>query len=41
MAIVLERASHSVNRMFSLLGLFVALVFSHLGFEGRSLVLIA
>ena len=35
-----ERAVHSVNRMFSLLCLFVALVVSHFGFEGWTLVLI-
>ena len=35
-----ERAAHSVNHMFSLLCLFVALVVSHFGFEGRTLVLI-
>ena len=33
--------AHSVNRMFSLLCLFVALVVSHLGFGDRTLVLIA
>ena len=41
MATVWEKSAHSVNRMFSLLCLFVALVVSHLGFEGRTLVLIA
>ena len=40
MATFLERAAHSGNSMFSLLCLFVALVVSHLGFEGRALVLI-
>ena len=40
MATFLERAAHSVNRMFSLLCL-VALVVSYFGFEGRTLVLIA
>ena len=40
MATFWERAAHSVNRMFSLLCLFVALVVSHFGFEGRNLVLI-
>ena len=33
--------AQSVNRMFSLLFLSVALVFSHFGFAGRTLVLIA
>ena len=32
-----ERAAYSVNRMFSLLCLFVALVVYHFGFEGRCL----
>ena len=41
MATFLERAVHSVNHMFSLLCLFVTLVASHFGFEGRTLVLIA
>ena len=41
MATFWERAAHSVNHMFSLLCLFVALVVSHFGFEGRNLVLIA
>ena len=41
MATVLERAANSVNRVFSLLCIFVALVVSHFGFEGRTLVLIA
>ena len=36
-----ERAAHSVNRMFTLLCLFVALIVSHFGFEGGTLVLIA
>ena len=36
-----ERATHSADRMFSLLCLFVALIVSHFGFEGRTLVLIA
>ena len=36
-----EGVAHSVNYMFSLLCLFVVLVVSHLGFKGRSLVLIA
>ena len=40
MAIFWERTAHLVNRMFSLLGLFVALVVSHFGFEGKTLVLI-
>ena len=41
MATFWERAAHLVNRMFSLLWLFVALVVSHFGFEGGTLVLIA
>ena len=41
MATLWERAAHSVNRVFSLLCLFVALVVSHFGFEGSTLVLIA
>ena len=41
MATCWDRAAHSVNRMFSLLCLFVALVVSHFDFEGRTLVLIA
>ena len=41
MATFWERAAHSVNRMFSLLCLFVALVVSLFGFKGRTLVLIA
>ena len=32
---------HPVNRMFSLICLFVALVVSHFGLEGRTLLLIA
>ena len=40
MATFWERADHSVNRMFSLLCLFVALVVSQFGFEDRTLVLI-
>ena len=39
MATFFERAAHSVNRMFSLLCLFVALVVSHFVFEGMALVL--
>ena len=35
-----KRAAHSVNRMFSLSCLFVALVVSNFGFDGRTLVLI-
>ena len=38
---VWARAAHSVNRMFSLLCLFVTFVVSHFGFEGGTLVLIA
>ena len=41
MATFWERAAHSSNRIFSLLCLFVALVVSHFGFEGRTFVLIA
>ena len=41
MATFWKRAAHSVNRMFSLLCLSVALDVSHFGFEGRTLVLIA
>ena len=41
MATFWERAADSVNRAFSLLCLFVALVVSLFGFEGRTLVLIA
>ena len=41
MATCWDRAAHSVNRIFSLLCIFVALVVSHFGFEGRTLVLIA
>ena len=36
-----ERSAHSVNRMFSLLCLFVSLAVSYFGFEDRTLVLIA
>ena len=36
-----EGAAHSINRMFSLVCLFVALVVSQYGFEGKPLVLIA
>ena len=39
MIIFWERAAHSVNRMFSLLCLFVAFVVSHFGFKGKTLVL--
>ena len=41
MATFWERAAHSVNRMFSLLCLYVALVVFHFSFEGGTLVLIA
>ena len=41
MATFWERAAYSFYRVFSLLCLFVALVVSHIGFEGRTLVLIA
>ena len=41
MAIFWERDAHSVNSMFSLLCLVAALVVSHFGFDGRSLLLIA
>ena len=41
MATFWERAVHSVNHLFSLISLFVALVASHVGFDGRTLVLIA
>ena len=41
MATFWERAAHSVNRVFSLLCLFVALVVSPFCFQGRTLVLIA
>ena len=41
MATVWERVAHSVNSMFSSLYLFVALVVSHFGLEGWTLVLIA
>ena len=40
MAIFQERAAHLVNRVFSLLCLFAALVVSHFRFEDRTLVLI-
>ena len=40
MTTFLERAAHSVDRVFSLLGLFVVLAVSHFGFEGRTLFLI-
>ena len=36
----MKRAAHSVSHMFSSLCLFVALVVSHFGFEGRTVVLI-
>ena len=36
MATFWERAAHSINCMFSLLCLFVALVVSHFGFECSS-----
>ena len=36
-----ERAAHSVNHVFPLLCIFVALVVSQFGFEGRTLDLIA
>ena len=39
MAFFKERAAHLVNRMFSLLSLFVVLVVSQLGFEDGNLVL--
>ena len=41
MATFLERVAHSVNNMFALLCLFVALVVSHFCIEGRTLILIA
>ena len=41
MATFWERAAHSFNCMFSLLCLFVALVDSNFGFEGRTMILIA
>ena len=41
MATFWERAAHSSNCVFSLLCLFVALVVSHFGFDGRNFVLIA
>ena len=39
MATLWERAAHSVNRMFSLY--LVILAISHFGFEGGTLILIA
>ena len=39
-ATFLEKAAHSVIRMFSLLCLFLALLISHFRFESRALVLI-
>ena len=36
-----ERAAHSLNHVLSLLCLFIALVVSHFGFEGRTMALIA
>ena len=41
MATILERAAHSVIHIFSFSCLFVGLVISHLGFEGKNWVLIA
>ena len=41
MATFWERVAHSVNRVFSLLCLFVALVVSHFGVESKTLVMIA
>ena len=41
MSTFLKRAAHSVNHMCPMLCLFVALVVSDFGFEGRTLVLIA
>ena len=41
MANILGIAAHSVDRVFSLLCLFVAVVVSDFGFEGRTLILIA
>ena len=41
MATFWEIPAHSVDPMFSLLCPFVALVVSHFGFEGGTLVLIA
>ena len=41
MAIFWERAAHSVNSIFSLLCLFIALVVSHFGFDVMTLVLVA
>ena len=41
MATFWERPAHLVDLMFPMLCLFVALVVSHFGFEGRTLVLIA
>ena len=40
MVIFWERAAHSINHIFSLLCLFVALVVSHFGFESGTLILI-
>ena len=36
-----EKAAHSVNRVFTLVCPLVALVVSHFGFEGRTLVMMA
>ena len=36
-----ERAAHMVDRVFSLIYLVVALIVSHVRFEGRTLVLMA
>ena len=36
-----ERAAYSVNRVFPLLCLFVVVVVSHFGFDGRAMALIA
>ena len=41
MATFLKRVAHSVNHVFSLLCLSVALAVAHFGFEGRTLVLVA
>ena len=41
MATFCERTAHSVNRMYYCLCLFVALIVSHICFDGRTLVLIA
>ena len=41
MATFSKRAAHSINHMFSLLCLFVAIVVFHFGFETRTLALIA